>query len=151
VGRTRHAAVSLVLLCVLSGAPAVALICAEWCASAHETAQSLAGFVAEDASHAHHGGPAQEAVREEPVQDCHRAPGSGPTLAAEMAPECLDRLSSPALASLAQRADLTGMAVTTWTDVVRLEGPTRFAGGLMALAGPAAPPRPTPSSLVLRI
>ena len=128
-------AATVVLLAVLSGAPAVALVCAELCAG--DVAAAAA-----DTSHAslpcHGASPAADlAVGGRPAPDCvtHGAP-------------TLEALGSPS----ARISAFAPISTLLWGDP-SLADPTTPVGRFEAAAthAPAPPPRPIPSFLVLRI
>jgi hypothetical protein len=120
------------VLGVLSGAPAVAVICAGLClpATHHEQAQ--------------HADPS-----------CHGQTGHGPAMTGQPAPDCGDHglTTIAALASsMASRAIDDAAMHPVEADLVDAFVLFPSMGQVLtSFAGTAAPPRPTRSSLVLRI
>lgn len=131
MSRLLHRIVSVALLGVLSGAPAVAVICAELCAP-----------------DAHH----QRADHD--PSSCHGETGTGSTLTGQSAPDCGDHgaASLTAVASLtASRGHgLTAMHAADVNPAVVL-GLSTSTHARTAFGSHASPPRPAPSSPVLRI
>jgi hypothetical protein len=139
VSRSLHVAVSLVLLAVLSGTPAVALLCAEWCASTVDQGH---------AAHSAHAMPPSATVI-----DCHGAVADSGVSQATDEADCPDH--SAALTRIAgwltaNRFDTVHPMATAWTRPV-VEASTGSARGLSIGATHAPPARPVTSSLALRI
>lgn len=122
---------SVALLGVLSGAPAVAVICAELCAP-----------------DAHH----QRADHD--PSSCHGETGTGSKLTGQSAPDCGDHgaASLTAVASLtASRGHDLAVMHPADMDPEAVLGLSTSTHARTAFASHASPPRPTRSSAILRI
>ena len=136
VSRGLHRIASLVLLGVLSGAPAVAVICAELCAPAAHQQQT-----------------------EHDGSSCHGRTGSGPAMTGQPAPDCGDH----GAATVGARASLvasrgSSLAVLHVVDADRggrarsrrLVGSRRDLAGGAGVAASSNPLEPRPPDLIRR-
>ena len=138
-------AVGVALIAVLAGAPVAAAVCAEWCAPPNPAGHTRA----------HHGAPASahEPATSATAQECHgKAVGAGPTLAADMKPECVDyALSWREAGPIAPRLHLAPV-VSTSAAVFALHSHLQLgANGLALRPAHASPPRPVVAGSPLRI
>ena len=137
VGYTRivsgrlHRVTTVVLLSVLSGAPAVAVVCAELCPPAVHQQQT------------EHEGPS-----------CHGHAGTGPAMTSQQVPDCGDH-GAPSLSALASllASRVSHLAVMHPGAASPAHGVSfpSVDHALTSSEGKAPPPRPEASSRVLRI
>lgn len=128
MSRTSHAVVSVVLLAVLSGAPAAAVLCAEWCAG--------------------HSTPAAVAL------DCHGTAGGTGTVGVPGDTDCADHglaVTRVAESLIATRVGEVHPLATDWVGAGLPAAPAGLPSGFPPGATHAPPARPAPSRLALRI
>jgi len=142
VRRSLHVAVSLVLLAVLSGAPAVALLCAEWCAP------TVGLGHADHSAHVDHVMPSGASA-----MDCHGAVADSGAIHALDESNCTDHgaaITRIAGWLIASRIDTVHPMASAWTSPV-FAATTGSIRGFSLGATHAPPARPVTSSLALRI
>lgn len=142
VSRSLHVAVSVVLLAVLSGTPAVALLCADWCAPTMEQGH------ADHSAHADHAMPSTASA-----MDCHGAVADSGAIRALDESDCTDHSAAITRIAgwlIANRIDTVHPMATAWTSPV-VAATTGSARGFSIGATQAPPARPVTSSLALRI
>jgi hypothetical protein len=167
VDQWRARSVSVVLVAVLAGAPAAAILCASWC-SVEAHAPTLAGSIGNSVDH--HGSPAGQDVAANAAvgvdhaaadHDHHgsgkatviRVPESYPALTAFSARGCCSSLAQAPRSRAAGRAD-TSILSTPEPALLHDLALFNTPNGLQAAPGRAAPlgrSSPAHTALVLRI
>jgi hypothetical protein len=146
VSRALHSAVAIVLLAVLSGAPAVAVICAELCAPGHQATT--------DGHSAHHASMAEQQEVAEASSaggDCHGAPArEGQAIQVRLASRCAEIPGSTPSFAAARLDPAQLLAIAPASAAPMLSPRGRVSHGHPGSVD-VTPPGPVAARLVLRI